>query len=137
MATSEYFSEYYKQHREKYKTRAKQWALQNPESRKRVVDKYRWSDKGINAKLNSTFKRKYGITLLQYNYMLDAQNNKCAICNKEETALLKGVVRRLAIDHCHITGKVRGLLCDKCNHLLGLVNDSCSLLENAINYLKE
>jgi len=76
-------------------------------------------------------RNQYGITLEQYNTMLKAQNYKCAICGNEDE--VEG--RKLAIDHCHTTGKVRGLLCGKCNRGLGLFYDNQELLSNAIKYL--
>lgn len=76
----------------------------------------------------------YGITLEDYNEKLIEQNNKCKICNQENTFDRYGV---LAVDHDHSTGKIRGLLCYKCNVGLGNFNDNKQLLEKAINYLKE
>lgn len=73
----------------------------------------------------------YGITLEQYHQMLADQNYRCAICGQEDE--VEG--RKLAIDHCHTTGKVRGLLCGKCNRGLGLFYDNSKLLQNAISYL--
>ena len=73
----------------------------------------------------------YGITLEKYHQMLADQNYKCAICGQEDE--VEG--RKLAIDHCHTTGKVRGLLCGKCNRGLGLFYDNSKLLQNAILYL--
>lgn len=72
----------------------------------------------------------------KYNELLKAQNNKCSICLKEETASFKGKPRSLAIDHCHKTGKVRGLLCSKCNMAIGLLDDNLDVLNNIIRYLK-
>ena len=137
MASSQYYHEYYLKHRETYKARADAWNRANPHKRKAAVDRYRWSDKGVDAKLNSTFLRQYGITLEQYNRMLQEQNGLCAICNQEEARKLKGIVQRLSIDHDHITKKVRKLLCDRCNNLLGRAQDSILRLQEAINYLKE
>lgn len=71
-------------------------------------------------------KKRYGITLDQYHIMSAAQRNRCAICNE------KGL---LAIDHCHISGVVRGLLCRPCNSVLGLARDSIKTLIKAILYL--
>jgi hypothetical protein len=82
-------------------------------------------------KRDGIIRRQYGITLDQYNKMLKAQNNKCAICGNEDE--VEG--RKLAIDHCHNKGHVRGLLCGKCNRGLGLFYDNPELLQNAINYL--
>lgn len=64
--------------------------------------------------------------------MLDDQGGVCAICSKEDAA-----GKRLAVDHCHETGKVRGLLCLKCNTVLGKMNDEVNLLKKAIAYLEK
>ena len=77
-------------------------------------------------------RKQYGITLEEYNNMLEAQDYKCAICGNEDE--IEG--RRLAIDHCHSTGNVRGLLCGKCNRGLGLFYDNQELLKQAIQYLE-
>jgi hypothetical protein len=84
-------------------------------------------------KRDGIIRRQYGITLNEYNEMLENQNYKCAICGNEDE--VEG--RRLAIDHCHTSGKVRGLLCGKCNRGLGLFYDNVELLNNAILYLNE
>ena len=67
------------------------------------------------------WEKRFGITLEIYNEMLVDQNNVCAICKQPETAYdsrLK-LVKKLAVDHCHSTGKIRGLLCISCNTKLG------------------
>lgn len=80
---------------------------------------------------DSYLKRKYGITEEQYEDILEAQAGKCGICHR------KPKTRRLAVDHNHKTGEVRGLLCSRCNHgLLGHAHDSIEMLERAIEYLK-
>lgn len=80
---------------------------------------------------------RYGITLEQYNAMVAAQDNKCLICGLEENTVSKsGITKVLAVDHCHTTGKVRGLLCYKCNVGIGHLQDSIEVLESAIQYLK-
>jgi hypothetical protein len=75
----------------------------------------------------------YGLTLDQYDAMLKKQNGVCAICKKPETRSKKN---NMCIDHNHKTGKVRSLLCDKCNRGIGYFNESISLLENASIYLR-
>lgn len=75
--------------------------------------------------------RDFGITLNDYNNLLNKQNGKCAICNGEPNSKNK----TLGVDHCHNTGRVRGLLCDKCNRGLGLFLDNIDLLGKAIKYL--
>ncbi len=71
----------------------------------------------------------------EYMYMQLGQKHVCAICKKEETVKNRGKIRCLAIDHCHTTGKVRGLLCSRCNTGLGLFKDNPEYLQNAITYL--
>lgn len=79
--------------------------------------------------------RKFGITLEEYDAMLAAQNGLCAICPNPPVS---GQGRRYgtgAVDHDHATGRVRGILCDRCNTLLGQVDDDPALLQRAIDYL--
>lgn len=74
--------------------------------------------------------RKFGITIDQYIELNKAQLGLCAICKKPENEN-----KSLAVDHCHTTGKVRGLLCAKCNQGLGSFKDDTERLTNAIKYL--
>jgi hypothetical protein len=76
--------------------------------------------------------RKYGVSLAGYEAMLRAQDGKCAICQAPEAEQFKGVFH---VDHCHSTGRVRGLLCRGCNHILGTVKDNPETLQRAVNYL--
>lgn len=84
-------------------------------------------------------KREHGLTQDQYNLKLIAQNHKCQICKKDEIILNK----RLSLDHDHITGNIRDLLCHRCNVGIGLFGESTSqdeaiaALENAILYIKK
>ena len=79
-------------------------------------------------------KRTYGLDFKDYKEMLDKQGGVCAICSSPPPNNRK---TRLAIDHCHKTGKVRGLLCDRCNRSIGLLKDDISILKNAIKYLNK
>ena len=83
--------------------------------------------------------RLHGITMDDYANMLDMQDNKCGICKKEETCKdpRHDRVRRLSIDHCHKTGKVRGLLCHSCNTAIGKFKDDIELLHKAIRYITQ
>jgi hypothetical protein len=74
-------------------------------------------------------KKKFGITVEDYNVMLARQGGFCAICGAVDKA------RHLAVDHCHKTGKVRGLLCSKCNTAIGSLEDSVVLIGAALGYL--
>lgn len=75
----------------------------------------------------------YGITLDEYNKIFEQQKGCCAICNKCQSKLKN----RLGVDHNHITGKIRGLLCVRCNRLLGFAQESQKILLVAQNYLKK
>lgn len=84
---------------------------------------------------NHHLKGTFGITVEQYGEMHKAQNGLCAICNEPETAMRKGEVINLAVDHCHTTGAVRGLLCRDCNHTLGKMKEDSAALRRAADYL--
>lgn len=81
--------------------------------------------------------RTYGITREDYNKILLIQNGSCAICNEKEKSFdpKTGTVKKLAVDHCHNSNKIRGLLCWRCNVTLGKINDNVSLLQKMIDYL--
>ena len=113
----------------------KQWHKDNPKYNEEYRKKYHSEneDKIKKQHKESHLKRKYGIDLETYNQMFNEQEGKCKICGIHQSELKKS----LAVDHCHNTGKVRGLLCDHCNHVLGKVKDDVSILESAIKYLKE
>lgn len=70
----------------------------------------------------------YGLTIEDYNLLLKSQNNTCAICKLVEPA-------SLCIDHDHVTGQVRGLLCNHCNVGIGMFKDNPAILNEAIRYL--
>lgn len=95
--------------------------------------------KNRHVEKNGHLKRTFNITLEQYNEMLVMQNNVCAICEKEETKVFKktGKINDLAVDHCHKTGNIRGLLCWRCNTAIGRFEDSIELLQNAVAYLEK
>lgn len=81
-------------------------------------------------------KRKFNLTREQYNEKLRLQNFVCAICEKPETAPNRASgIKGLAVDHCHTTGKIRDLLCWRCNAMIGKADESVELLNKMINYL--
>ena len=139
-----YQKKYRADHREKNKGYMKVW-LENNKDRKREMDrKYHaahveiirkrvkeWSNRNPHRAMDNWLKSKYGITLAQYNAMIESQKGVCKICGG------KGEIkRRLHVDHCHSTGKVGGLLCYYCNLMLGLARDNPETLKNAARYLK-
>lgn len=78
-------------------------------------------------------KRVYGIDKSQYETLKTSQGDCCVICKIPAAKLSK----RLFVDHCHVTGQVRGLLCDRCNKVLGMVTDSTELLDAMNEYLNK
>ena len=79
---------------------------------------------------------KYGLDTHSYNKMFSRQDGKCSICCQPQSEMLpNGQTKPLVVDHCHITGIVRGLLCSRCNIGIGNFDDNWVLLENAIEYL--
>lgn len=103
----------------------REWRKKNPD---KCHDAY---ERNYLSKLDSKLRNEYGIDLEQYRAMLVIQNDSCAICNK--TTVEEG--KRLSVDHCHSTGKVRGLLCHQCNVGLGVFRDNKKFLVSAIKYL--
>ena len=87
-------------------------------------------------KQNQSYKRfsRHGITISMYDEMMNNQNGRCAICkNVPKEDSLK---RTFHIDHCHSSGRIRGLLCKDCNHMLGFARDNPNTLIQAAEYLK-
>lgn len=79
-------------------------------------------------------KKRFGITLDDYNCMMDEQDGKCAICG---AIYGDNFGNPLTVDHCHKWGHIRGLLCRNCNYGLGNFDDNVEYLHNAIRYLNE
>lgn len=76
--------------------------------------------------------KKYGITPEEYRILNESQKECCAICNSKET---RSTSTELSVDHCHTTGKIRGLLCNNCNRGLGMLGDSVESISRALVYL--
>ena len=82
-------------------------------------------------------RRSYGITLTEYERLLEKQHHRCAICGGEGFLMDKNRHRiKLVVDHNHSTGEVRGLLCHNCNRALGLLHDDENSLRKALSYLQ-
>ena len=138
--STEYSRQYYEKNKAKIIERSKQWEKDNPEKAKLRRLRYEQTTTYQAIQRNASYKRKYGLTLEEYNERLLNQNYLCAICKKEETRINTRETdgkKHLVVDHEHITGKVRGLLCTKCNSILGFSMDDIQILENAILYIKE
>ncbi len=94
-------------------------------------DKYKYE----NWKRN--IKKAFGLSPEQYYQILYAQNGVCAICKQHETKMRNGSLMRLSVDHDYKTGKIRGLLCGRCNNVLSRVGENLSILQNTIKYIME
>lgn len=121
----EYVQKYSKNYEQTHKKE------RNKQKRKRRKENYEYyKDKDL--------RRTHNISLKVYKKILDEQNNVCAICKLPESIIntVSGKKLDLAVDHNHKTGKIRGLLCGKCNKALGVFNDDASYLLKVIDYLK-
>ena len=96
--------------------------------RKRHIKRSKGKYKSRKKKDGSWLKSKYGITRDQYLEMVADQGGLCAICGTEYHPLM--------VDHCHVTGVVRGLLCRRCNIALGWMEDKVDRLRAAADYLE-
>ena len=97
---------------------------------KRQIRAGRRKEKDPLVQRRSELKRLYGITLEDYVDMFSKQEGVCAIC-LEECQTRKS----LSVDHDHATGKIRGLLCNRCNRAIGMLNDDADILERAKQYV--
>lgn len=110
--------------------RVKQWKLANPEREAARQEAYRLSGrKGISNR-KSHLKRKYGITPEEYDELLSAQDGVCQICGRPPRDDIS-----LHVDHEHSSGRIRGLLCFRCNNALGDFDDDHDRLGAALTYL--
>ena len=138
-----YASAYYKAHKEQIRERLRRRRGTDPVYRQKrlaAAQVYREAHKeelNERRRRNPMTRRKqrlrwaYGISLEEYDAMLDRQGGVCAICKKKPDA-----GKALFVDHCHVTGMVRGLLCGKCNSVLAFGNDDPDILRAAIAYLQ-
>lgn len=133
------FSEFYKSKRNKtgviteckmckriYTTRRWQDIKNNPVLYAKEKKRMRRSERGWSL------RKDYGLTVADWNMLFDVQQGCCYICGKHQSILKS----RLCVDHSHESGKVRSLLCCKCNMALGLVEESTDILQKRLSYVK-
>lgn len=139
---------HYLANQEKHKAKTKAWQEANPERAAELQREYRERHKDrLNANRKAYYEankpkakeqtraakiRSYGLTQEMFDSMLKEQGGRCAICATDKPSRRDSTFR---IDHCHATGKVRGLLCMSCNSALGMFRDSIPALQKAIEYL--
>lgn len=85
---------------------------------------------------NRNLQNQYGITLDEYNILHEGQGGLCAVCYKPETRAIKGKTIPLAVDHCHITNRFRGLLCGACNVALGMLEENPDRMRALATYIE-
>lgn len=127
--------------KEKAKLYAKEYAKRrrlDPEYKlKGLIQSTEWSknnkERSGRSIRNSHLKKAYGITLNEYEDLFEKQGGLCSICSQPER-INKAY---LAVDHCHTTGKVRGLLCQACNVTLGKVEERVDILLAMVEYLRK
>jgi hypothetical protein len=108
----------------------RQWKLANPEKVAAREARYRASGRKSLSNRKSHLKRTFGITLDDYDRMLQEQGGGCALCGRPPRPDIA-----LHVDHEHATGRMRGLLCFRCNNALGDLDDDPSLLLAASRYV--
>jgi len=151
---TKYNKKKWKQHKKSEQVRYQKWYTDNKEHNRRKSKKRYRENKSKIQKQNKKYYAKnrnvrsayikswYDTTYdtrvanrfdidFKYSELLQAQNGLCAIC--QQTC---STGKRLAVDHCHETNMIRGLLCSKCNRGLGYFKDSLELIERAYEYLK-
>jgi hypothetical protein len=124
----------YYNNREYFVKANKEWHIKNKE---RVSERSRkqWlKDKATGGTRHHAYniRKKYGMSPADYADMLKEQDGKCAICEQEPKSK-----RRMAVDHCHKSGRVRRLLCAQCNTGIGSFGDDALLLRRAVAYLEQ
>lgn len=125
-----YDIEYRAKNKDKYKENNRAWRLAHPDRMKEIHKE--WRAKNPDRVRSAGFKNRYGITADDYDQMLQSQRGKCSICSRNQ----KDVRLPFVIDHNHETGKIRGLLCFRCNTGIGQLCDDIGLLKKAIAYLE-
>jgi len=125
---------YVKKNHDEVKRKKREASKLHYELNKETIQKRHkeWKKRNPGHALKYKLKKRYRMSIDDYNLKLKNQNNKCFICKTEKCKTFK----RLSVDHCHITGKVRGLLCNSCNSGIGYFRDNIENLKRATEYLK-
>jgi len=125
------------QAKERSRVACEKWRKNHPEQAKESnrVSCAKWRknhpEQAKESDRRQRLKKKYGLTLEDYEELRTKQNECCACCGKHESVLTRG----LHVDHCHETGKIRGLLCHLCNTAIGKLGDNVEGLTRALIYL--
>lgn len=144
-ANKVYMKTYYKNNGSKFKRTRQQQDVVNQRRRERYRNDPEFRERAKQAAKETRVRnprtrlkqllREYGMTIEQYENLVLKQNGVCAICKGKSSGDKRS--SRLFIDHCHKTGKVRGLLCSPCNLGIGKLRDDPKVLRNAARYLEK
>lgn len=133
-AYKEYVKNYYKEYNRRPYVREKRFlAKQLKRQERNALAKARWHSFNPDYRKNHRLVTRYGITLEDFNRMMENQKGLCAICFKPEMS--KKAQKGLSVDHNHKTGKVRGLVCHRCNLVLGHIEKDVNILVKTQLYL--
>jgi hypothetical protein len=136
MDKKQYMKEYVQKNREKIKEQRREYYKKNKE---RILELKR-SSYNFDKTKNYRLQKNYGISMEEYNKMRERQGYKCAVCAVHEEDLPKANnqhgSKSLVVDHCHVTGSVRQLLCNRCNTVLGLIEENTELLDYLEGYIE-
>lgn len=124
--------EYYEDNKNKIITYKNTW-YNNHKDKTLKEQKKKYNSLTYEQRRERGLRLNYNITIDDYNMMFESQKGCCAICGRHQSEEKKA----LHVDHDHETGKIRGLLCQKCNHGIGLFNDNPELLRKAAQFLEE
>ena len=91
-----------------------------------------WAQRNTDRFKEYKLKHRFGLSGYEYNSLLEKQNYRCAICGVHSDEYHQN----LSVDHCHTTGKIRGLLCSDCNFMLGRAKDNINTLLKGVSYLQ-
>ena len=122
---------HYEANREKYIRKAQEWKRKNPEryARSQRRRRERRDQARMRLERDQYLQRTYGLTLLDFEFLVVSQKGECAICGKRDG-------EKLHVDHDHATGCIRGLLCGSCNRAMGLFHEDAARFKAAGEYLR-
>jgi hypothetical protein len=130
-AIKEKMRKWHEAHPGKQAEHMRKWRESNRDRARQYAREYYHKHGNPYKQRDAKLRREFGITAEQYEVMFEQQRGVCAICGGVNASGM-----RLHVDHCHSSGKVRGLLCANCNLGLGNLKDSVEVMSRAIDYLR-